>query len=720
MIDSHLVQRIVCPFCHAALAKDDNNLTCSECNKTYPIRQGIPDFRHKDDYFYNVSRHKMESLNRKAKKTSDWFNNVREFIPECVNHFAPFSRADSQFLWPTNRNSRILDAESKWGGLTIPAAQFHGEVYAVDKTIETLEFLKIRSEQMGFKNIHTFAAPIKSLPFSDNFFDLAILNGVLEWIGLEEDTILEQNWKGKRSEKRTFNKTPKEMQLDVLRELHRVLKPEGSLYVATENRYGIQYFVTYPDNYVNIRFVTFLPRFLANKISKIRGKGEYRTYLYSPGQLTNLLQESGFEIVSMYGVFPHYAKIKKAFPLSIAGLFKNEVQIDGITPRILHKIGKRFMPRSFAQHVSPSLFAICRKNSNKDELLPRIQKLFIEIGIIKEKDRIRVVISNNRYENYNSTNIIIYDHNNCPLYFCKVARDPKISGLQNEAENLKWVSKKISTSKGSHFRIPELIYFGIVDGIELLVTTFLDAKNVRLAPYYYINFVNKVFDKIGMTNGFFRNNIGFVEERLFLKRIDGKIKQSMNALVEFQRITSNGKSNIKAIANSIVDKYFKWQQDVPDEIRRNISRLRDRISILPETDILTCSVHGDYDLGNVLLFADGKSGLVDFEHLEKKGAPFFDLTTLIFNPLIVKWESGYFQNESFSRYLNQYGGIKYIKNWLELYCDQQQLSYSIMPIIPLIAAVEQKTKVYPAFRNPNTIPMYRKNILRELLAINIT
>lgn len=716
MINSRLIQLIVCPHCHVMLSEDDNKLTCSKCNRTYPIKRGIPDFRQRNGYWCNVSREKMQYLNRRTEETGDWLNSARAVIPEYADHFIPFYRADSQFLWPTNKDSKILDAGSMWGGLTIPSAQFHGEVYAVDKTIETLEFLKIRAEQMGFKNIHTLAAPIKSLPFSDNFFDLVILNGVLEWVGIEEDTILEQHWKGKRSEKQIYSKTPEEMQLDVLRELRRVLKPEGSLYIAIENRYGIQYFLTYPDDHNNVRFVTFLPRFLANKISKIMGKGQYRTYVYSPGQLANLLRKSGFKINSMYGVFPHYIKIKKAFPLSMARLFKNEVQIGGFIPRVLHEIVKPLIPKSIAQHVSPSLFAICRKSNNKNELLPRIQNLLINADIIKRQDRIRFVISNNRYENYNSTNITIYDHNDCPLYFCKIARDPKISGLQTEAENLKWISNKMSTSKGLNFRIPELIYFGVVDDIEVFVTTFLDAKNIKLTPHFIMN---KGFNKIGLTNKFFRKNIGFVEEKLFLKRIDRKIRQAISSLVEFQQITSNGKSNVRDIANNIIDNYFKYQQNVLDEIRRNVLELRDRIKIMPELDILTCSVHGDYDFDNVLFFADGMVGWVDFEHLEKEGAPFFDLATLIFNPLLIKWKNSYLKNESFAKYSNQYGAIKYITNWLEYFCDKQNLPYSIIPIIPLLAAVEQNAKTYPSFRDPNTYPMYGERVLKEVLSLNI-
>jgi len=68
-----------------------------------------------------------------------------------------------------------------------------------------------------------------------------------------------------------------------------------------------------------------------------------------------------------------------------------------------------------------------------------------------------------------------------------------------------------------------------------------------------------------------------------------------------------------------------------------------------ELDIITCSVYGNYDFDNVF-FTDGKVGLFDFEHLEREGAPLYDLIMLIFNPLLLKWKSSYLRNESFVKY----------------------------------------------------------------------
>lgn len=715
MINYNLSQLVVCPNCHAALNEEDTNLVCCNCNKIYPVRYGIPDFRDKDEYWCNVSRDKINKLNKLAESSGDWFKSAKQIIPEYIDHFTYFYRADSQFLWPTNKNSKILDAGCMWGGLTIPAAQFHQEVYAVDKTSETLEFLKIRAKQMGIKNIYTFAAEIKKLPFPDNFFDFVVLNGVLEWVGLEEKVILEKHWKGKREEKQLYSQTPRQMQINVLKELRRVLKPKGSLYIAIENRYGIQYLMGYPDDHNNVRFVSFLPRFLADKISRIVGKGKYRTYIYSPRQLIRLLKKSGFKNNLVYGLFPHYIKIKKAFPLSMAGLFKNEVQINSPIFQILHKAIRPLMPKALIKHTIPSLFAIAGK-SNQSNLTPRLKNLLIQAEVISENDQVNFVVFNNRYQNYNSTNFIIYNADNHPIYFCKVSRKKNCSSLRPEAQNLEWISKKILTTKRINFQIPKLIYFGEIDGIEILIIGFLAAKNLNLIPYYILQ---KGINKIGLTNEFFGKSVAFFEERFFLKRINEKIKQSIDILVEFQKNTSSKKCNLKYILNNITNEVDQYQRNFSKVVMEAILKLKRKLEVIPEIDIYISSVHGDYDFDNILFSKNKKVGLIDFEHFQKENLPFFDLVTLIFNPLVMKWKGGCLKDKPFNEYLRKYGAANYIDKWLKYFCDKKNISPLVIPIIPLIGALQQNINKYPLTRDPNTYPIYGDDMLKEFMAIDI-
>ena len=715
MSDSSFDNLLVCPNCHSTLENDGTKQTCPGCGSEYKVSRGIPDFRQKDDYWCNVSREKMHRLNQQAKATGDWLSAAREIIPEYADHFIPFYRADSQFLWPTNKCSRILDAGSMWGGLTIPAAQFHGEVYAVDKTVETLEFLKIRAGQMGFDNIRTVAASLKSLPFPDNFFDHVILNGVLEWVGMEEDVILEKHWKGKRIEKQVYSKTPREMQIDALKELNRRLTPEGSLYIAIENRYGIQYFLTSPDNHNNVRFISFLPRQLSNLISRLVGKGAYRTYTYSPSQLLKILNESGFNNTVMYGVSPHYIQIQKAFPLKMSHLFKNQIKVQGVLPRILHKVIKPFVPASISHSIVPSLLTISTK-AKENDLQPRIQDLLIKANVLNKNDDISFAISNNRFENCNSTNIIIYDRTNKPLHFCKISRDAASSGMRDEAENIEWLSNRLTDAKDLSFQLPELIYYGKLEGIEILVTTFIRAKNINLTSHYIIN---KGLDKIKLSNQSLKKCIAAVEEKIFLKRLNKKIRPAIDVLVDFQQVTVNGQTTIKEASQKIIDDYLASKTPACDKIRQALLSLTERVKLLPEIEFTCCSTHGDYDTHNILFVHKGKAGLIDFEHLEKTGYPFFDLATLIFHPLLIKWKTGVMHDKPFAAYLKKYGIMKYVVDWLKYYCDKRTLPHSLIPIIPSLAVIEQNTKVYPPSRNPDTFPMYGESALKEVLSIEV-
>ena len=105
---------LVCPYCHSQLALEYDNLSCRACDRHYPIIDGILDFRQRDEYWCNVSREKMQELNRITKETGDWLGSAKRIIPQYADHFIPFDRADMQFVWPTPKDSIILAAVSMW------------------------------------------------------------------------------------------------------------------------------------------------------------------------------------------------------------------------------------------------------------------------------------------------------------------------------------------------------------------------------------------------------------------------------------------------------------------------------------------------------------------------------------------------------------------------------------------------------------------------------
>ena len=139
---------------------------------------------------------------------------------------------------------------------------------------------------------------MNGLPFCDGSFDLVILNGVLEWVGAYSDS-----------------KSPSQCQKDLLREISRVLRPGGSLYIGIENRFGYKFLLGKPDDHSQVMYTSLLPRFLADRrMIKIKGK-PYRTYTYSYWGLKRLLGKCGFHNVKIALSLPDYRYFKHIIPL---------------------------------------------------------------------------------------------------------------------------------------------------------------------------------------------------------------------------------------------------------------------------------------------------------------------------------------------------------------------------------------------------------------------
>ncbi len=215
------------------------------------------------------------------------------------------TRADWLYFLGLNGNESVLDVGSGWGSEAIPLARNSARVAAFDSTLERLEFLMIRAEQEGVDNITGVKGSILAPPFEAEQFDIVVLNGVLEWIGLADEA-----------------KAPLELQRLALKNVHRLLKKGGRLYLGIENSHGFKYLLGEPDDHTGISNITFLERRNADNIMLSLRDRPYRTYTHSFSGYENLLRDVGFDKFEFYYPYPDYKTFSILSPIADSGPYR--------------------------------------------------------------------------------------------------------------------------------------------------------------------------------------------------------------------------------------------------------------------------------------------------------------------------------------------------------------------------------------------------------------
>ncbi len=209
-------------------------------------------------------------------------------------------------------NETCIDYGCMWGALTIPLAKRTRYVLGVDQTLDSLRFLKARAIEENVPNIDLLNHDIREMPILSNKVDVAIVNGVLEWIPERDPVELRSHYE--RRHKKEYPVSPFVQQKNFLQRVHSNLKDGGKLYLAIENRYDFKIFFGARDPHTSLLFATFLPRNMANWISMLGLSRPYVNWLYSFNGISLILKESGFSEVDMYMCFPDYRYPERIMP----------------------------------------------------------------------------------------------------------------------------------------------------------------------------------------------------------------------------------------------------------------------------------------------------------------------------------------------------------------------------------------------------------------------
>lgn len=293
--------RLACPLCRQELRTSGNGIRCRSCGAQWPVLNAVPRFAETDFYWGEVPAETMAEVNRLAGETG-WLEACRRLIepthPWVYRYIVDESRAHWQFLLPLSSESDVLDIGAGWGTLSFALAPAVRSVTSLELVEPRVEFLRLRREQTGLRNVHVVQGQAANLPCAEAAFDTVIVNGVLEWLGLSDT-----------------DRDPHKAQLRFLERVCRCLRPGGTLYLAIENRFGFQYLRGAPDH-SGLRFTSLLPRWLASLACSMSGKRRnghpagslraYRTYTYSYWGYKRLLRSAGFDHTQFWALLPSY------------------------------------------------------------------------------------------------------------------------------------------------------------------------------------------------------------------------------------------------------------------------------------------------------------------------------------------------------------------------------------------------------------------------------
>jgi len=287
----------VCPKCYKNLSENQDFYVCKDCNRKWPIKAEIGLFCE-NKYWGEVEQNEMNEVLKTIQENGmeKGLDLAKKKYDVVYRFSCDPSRADWRFYLSIDKSWKVLDAGCGLGGITFPLAKVVGEVVAFDSSFERIKFVNLKSQNDGLNNVKTFVGDFDNLPLKDAQFDLVVLNGVLEWSGIPNES-----------------KNPREVQKDMLGKCLKLLKPGGFIYIGIENRFALNYLTTGIDH-SGLRFTSWMPRFLANIYTKLRIKKPYRTYTYGKKGYEKLLEEAGFKNVKFLLPAPGYNFPKYIIP----------------------------------------------------------------------------------------------------------------------------------------------------------------------------------------------------------------------------------------------------------------------------------------------------------------------------------------------------------------------------------------------------------------------
>jgi len=333
---------IACPLTKGNLTiEPDHTLRSADGLNTYSIRDGVSNFLS-SQHWEEQEAGQLERLLHIAHK--EGYQKAIDTVMANAQYVTDVSRAAYLDLLPLNKDTCALEIGASLGQHTKLIAQKCQHVEALEVIPGQALFAKLCCDQEGFSNVNvSIGGENSQLPYQDGVFDVIIMNYVLEWsAGLSR-------------------LDPHEAHELLIRECKRVLKPGGTFFLSTKNRYNLRLLRGQVDEHVEFRFGNALPRWLMRAITKRYPASKSLGYLHSYGELKGLFETAGFSRIDPLLALPdaRYPRVYSTFSDDDLARLRTDESLLSINNLV--KVLLQYVPDKSIKWLAPSLVFIATK-----------------------------------------------------------------------------------------------------------------------------------------------------------------------------------------------------------------------------------------------------------------------------------------------------------------------------------------------------------------------
>lgn len=339
-----------CPRTGVPLAPAGACLRSADGSIAYPVRDGIPVFLRYPAVEDAMDEARLEELLTLAR-IHGWREalvEVRAGQPAFIDYILSPARVRFLDLVPLQRDDRVLEIGPGLGQVTRVIARRVRHLDTLEVVKGQAAFVRESCVQEGLGNVRVACGGDDCrLPYAAGSFDTVVLNLVFEWCGSRESA-----------------DSHEAAQERLLGEIHRVLARNGTLFLATKNRFGLRYLLGKPDEHAcGIRFGSALPRRLLRRVLRSHGQQRPQGYLYSYGALDAKLGRAGFSGRRSFWAAPDYRFPERILPADAASI-RAARKAGGLEQGEMRstRLVMPLVPAGLVKQVMPGLLFLARRD----------------------------------------------------------------------------------------------------------------------------------------------------------------------------------------------------------------------------------------------------------------------------------------------------------------------------------------------------------------------